>query len=128
MFEGVPDILHDLRVVADVHVVVQANQGVGLFMNSFGGLLRAYHEREHLGVAVGVVRLKVAPADLPRAEEFRCVVGQRAESVGGCFGQFLSGGGPYFLKRGFQIGLRIVRCTEGDEFAVWLQDIVPTGS
>lgn len=74
MLKGIFDVLHYLGIIAYMRVVVQANQGIGLVVYGFDRLFRTYHEREHLGVAVSVVRLEIAPAYLPGAEKFRSVI------------------------------------------------------
>ncbi len=127
MLEGVLDVLHYLFVTADVHIVVQANQRIRLVVNRPHRLLGADHEREHLGVAIGIVKARSSPADLPGAEEFGRIVVQGTETVDGCFGKFFSGCSPYFLESGFQISLRIVWCAQRYEFAVRFQQVIPAG-
>lgn len=73
--------MHHLVIVAYVNVIVKADERVRLLVYSLDGLLRLYHQREHLGVLVCVVWLEVAIAYLPDAEQFGSVVGQCSEAV-----------------------------------------------
>ena len=90
------------------------------------GLPWTDHEREHLCIPVGIVGLEVSPADLPCPEKLRGVIVQGAEPVDRCLGQLFACGFPDLFESGFQVRLRVVRGAQGDEFAVWLQDIVPS--
>ena len=122
------DVSHHPVIIADMHIVVEADQRIGLLVYRPNGLLGTDHQGKHLGILVGVVRLKIAPANLPRAEQLGRVVGQGPEAVGRSFGQFLFGHGPHLLESGLQVGLGVVGRTQGDELAIRLQQVVPTGA
>ena len=81
-----------------MHIVIKADELVFLAVDCLDSLLRAHHQREHLCVAVCIVRFKVTGADLPGAEQFGSIVVQRTELVHRSFRQFLSGRRPYLLK------------------------------
>ena len=127
-FKSIAHFCHDLVVVADMNVVIEADERIRLFADGFYGFLRFDHQRKHFGVAVGVVRLEVAFAYLPCAEKFGSVVIRRAETVDGCGREFLSCGLPDFLESAFEVGLGVVGGPEGDELVVISKQIVPAGS
>ena len=52
-----------------MNIVIDTNQLVTLVPDSLYGLFRLHHEREHLRVLIGVVRLEIRLADLPCAEK-----------------------------------------------------------
>ena len=124
-FKSIAHFCHDLVVVADMNVVIEADERIRLFADGFYGFLRFDHQRKHFGVAVGVVRLEVAFAYLPCAEKFGSVVIRRAETVDGCGREFLSCGLPDFLESAFEVGLGVVGGPEGDELVVISKQIVP---
>ena len=111
MFKCTPDVFHHLRIMADVHIVIQANQRIGLMIYCADRLLGAYHEGKHLGVAIGIVRLKIPPADLPRAEKLGGIVAHCTKPVGRCLGQFFACSSPHLLECAFQVGLGVMGST-----------------
>ena len=126
MFERISDIVHHLRIMADMHIVIQANQRIRLFINCLDRLSGTNHKRKHLRIAISIVRFEITPTDLPCAEKLRRIVIQRTESIDRSGGQLLPGDSPDLFKSGFQIRLRVVGRPQSDEFAVWFQDIYPT--
>ena len=68
MVKGFCQTRHQLVVMADVDVVVEADKGVFLLAHGLDGLLPLDHQRKHLGVAVGVVGMEISFAYLPCTE------------------------------------------------------------
>lgn len=126
MFESLLYPLHDFIVMAYVDVIVEAHKRVRLVAYRFSSLPWPYHQRKHLGVAVCIVRLEVATAYLPGAKQFGGIVCDGPESVDRRGGKFFAGHIPHLFESRPQIGLRVVRCTESDEFTIGLQEIVPS--
>ena len=121
-FKGIAHFCHDRVVVADMNVVIEADERIRLFADGFYGFLRFDHQRKHFGVAVGVVRLEVAFAYLPCAEEFGSQVVERTETVDRCGCKFIAGSMPHFLKCRLEIRLGIVRGAQSDDCLLYTSD------
>lgn len=122
--ESILEIIHDLLVVLDTLVVIQAHQTVGLLGDSLNCLTGTDEEGEHLGVGIGIVGLEITTADLPGTKQFGGIVGQCPELVNGSLGEFLFCHTPYLFKGRLEIRLGIMRSTQGDELAVWTKQMV----